>query len=86
MKLFLSFVNIAILTLFIVSGLASAELDNKSTKSNSECYSSKIAHSNALIQFLLNDIKSTYAHDGGGGISEIKQTQTNVFVVSIAQE
>lgn len=39
-----------------------------------------------LFQFLLNDIKSTYAHDGGGGISDIKQTQTNVFVVSIAQE
>ena len=30
--------------------------------------------------------KSTYPHDGGGGISEIKQTQTNVFVVLIAQE
>jgi hypothetical protein len=34
----------------------------------------------------LNDIKSTYAHDGGGGISEIKQIKTNMFVVSIAQE
>lgn len=57
-----------------------------SSKNIKHCGLSAIKKSNALIQFVLSDIKSTYPHDGGGGISEIKQTQTNVFVVSIAQE
>lgn len=57
-----------------------------SSKNVEGCGLSSVEKSNALIQFVLNDIKSTYPHDGGGGISEIKQTQTNVFVVSIAQE
>ena len=57
-----------------------------SSKNIEHCGLSAIEKSNALIQFVLNDIKSTYPHDGGGGISEIKQTQTNVFVVLIAQE
>lgn len=51
-----------------------------------QCNNSAIEKSSALIQFILEDIKATYSHTGGGGISEIKQTQTNLFVVSIAQE
>lgn len=50
------------------------------------CENSAIEKSYALIHFILDDIKATYPHVGGGGISEIKQTQTNFFVVSIAQE
>ena len=51
-----------------------------------KCENSAVEKSYALIHFILDDIKATYPHVGGGGISEIKQTQTNFFVVSIAQE
>ena len=40
----------------------------------------------AMIEFVLTDLKSTYTEVGGGGITEIKQSFTNTFVVSIAQE
>lgn len=50
------------------------------------CENTAIEKSHALIKFILDDIKATYPHVGGGGISEIKQTQTNLFVVLIAQE
>lgn len=75
------------INLLISIGCSAQTNANKNSKVvDMKCKNSAIEKSNALIQFLLSDIKSTYPHDGGGGISEIKQTQTNVFVVSIAQE
>jgi hypothetical protein len=43
------------------------------------CENSAIEKSSALIHFILDDIKADYPHVGGGGISEIKQTQTNIL-------
>lgn len=75
------------INLLISIGCSAQSNVNKSSKVvDMKCKNLAMEKSNALIQFLLNDIKSTYPHDGGGGISEIKQIQTNVFVVSIAQE
>jgi len=51
-----------------------------------KCENSAVEKSYALLHFILDDIKATYPHVGGGGISEIKQTHTNIFVVSINQE
>ena len=51
-----------------------------------ECKSSTMEKSYVLIRFILDDLRATYPHAGAGGISEIKQTQANLFVVSIAQE
>ena len=42
--------------------------------------------SKVSIEAILTDLDSTYSQVGGGGISEIKQTRTNVYVVSILQE
>ena len=39
-----------------------------------------------MINFIFADINSTYSQTGGGGITEIKETATNVFKVSISQE
>src|SRR6187431_3410419 len=75
------------ITLLLSIGCAAQSNANKESKVvDMKCKNSAIEKSNALIQFLLDDIKTTYPHTGGGGISEIKQTQTNVYVVSIAQE
>ena len=65
---------------------ANSQSLKKLSNNSLHCGLFAIDKSHASIQFLLNDIKSTYPHTGGGGISEIKQTQTNVFVVSINQE
>ncbi len=75
------------ITLLLSIGCAAQSNASKESKVvDMKCKNSAIEKSNALIQFLLNDIQSTYPHSGGGGISEIKQTQTNVYVVLIAQE
>jgi len=50
------------------------------------CQQTALKRSQEMIQFILNDLTKTYTHDGGGGISEIKETATNIFVVSISQE
>lgn len=75
------------ITLLLSIGCVAQSNANKESKVvDMKCKNSAIEKSSALIQFLLDDIKTTYPHTGGGGISEIKQTQTNVYVVSIAQE
>ncbi|HSX50867.1 MAG TPA: hypothetical protein VLF09_07930 [Cellvibrio sp.] len=75
------------ITLSVSLGCAAQSNANKESKVvDMKCKNSAIEKSNALIHFMLEDIKKTYPHTGGGGISEIKQTQTNVYVVSIAQE
>jgi len=65
------------------SGQASSGLQN--TK-RMECKMTSIKKSKAIIETILNDLDSSYLEPGGGGISEIKQSRTNVFVVSISQE
>lgn len=72
--------------LLSIGCVAQTNTDKNSKVVNMKCKNSAIEKSSALIQFMLDDMNKTYPHTGGGGISEIKQTQTNVFVVSIAQE
>lgn len=77
----------AILINFLSIGCVAQTTTNKNSNVvDTACKNSTIEKSGDLIQFMLNDIKTTYPYIGGGGISEIKQIQTNVFVVSIAQE
>lgn len=45
-----------------------------------------IKKSKAAIEVILSDLDSSYSEVGGGGISEIKQIRTNVYLVSIPQE
>lgn len=51
-----------------------------------ECKMTAVKKSKAVIEAILNDLDSTYLEPGGGGISKIEQSRTNVFVVSISQE
>ena len=50
------------------------------------CDGSAVKKSSAAISFILSDLNSNYKNTGGGGITTIKLTQTNVYEVSIAQE
>lgn len=43
-----------------------------------KCENSAVEKYYVLLHFILDDIRTTYSHVGGG-ISEIKQTQTNIF-------
>ena len=58
------------------------------TMSNEDtsCKTNKIIRSQKLINFIFADINTTYSQTGGGGITAIKETATNVFNVSISQE
>ena len=73
-------------SLFFVAFSMSCSADNITAGKTMNCNNSAIKKSSLLIRYVLDDIEKNYHHTGGGGISEIKQTQTNVFVVSIAQE
>ena len=54
--------------------------------SNASCKLTPVKKSEHMIRFVLDDLSTSYSHEGGGGISEIKQIATNTFRVSIAQE
>ncbi|RYY74164.1 MAG: hypothetical protein EOO52_14975 [Gammaproteobacteria bacterium] len=61
---------------------------NSSALKNSnslECKLTPVKQSKAAIEAILKDLDSNYLEIGGGGISEVKQTRTNVYVVSIPQ-
>ena len=51
-----------------------------------ECKIDRIKLSQKMINFIFDDINATYKQSGGGGISEIKEMQTNIYIVSIPQE
>ncbi len=95
-------VNLPFKTLIVVLCLAQASLscaldqaritsndkDEIQTIANQKknCKSNAIIKSQSLINFMLKDILANYTHTGGGGITSIKETVTNTFDVSIAQE
>ena len=56
------------------------------TSQKRNCKSNSIIKSQSLIDFVLKDILANYTHSGGGGITSIKETLTNTYEVSIAQE
>jgi hypothetical protein len=47
---------------------------------------SALGKSTAIIHTLLADLNKNYRHTAGGGITEIKQSASDSFIVSIAQE
>lgn len=54
--------------------------------SNSDCSKTALSKSECMIKLALEDIKNTYKHVGGGGITEIKSTASNTYTVSISQD
>lgn len=73
--------------LFCASCSADVNTTNQNQQSTKkmEC-KNPVEKSKAMIEFILGDLQSTYTEVGGGGISEIKQSHTNTFVISIPQE
>lgn len=47
---------------------------------------SPVARSIAAYRMILDDIAAQYPATGGGGISSIRETETNVYVARIGQE
>lgn len=85
-------VNLTVIFVFVQFLLvASCSADNGKTGLGSqnakrgECMT-PLKKSKAIIEAILNDLDTNYSEPGGGGISEIKQSHTNVFVVSLPQE
>lgn len=68
--------------------IASNDNEEIQTTANQKnnCKSNAIVKSQILINFILKDLLANYTHTGGGGITSIKETVTNTFDVSIAQE
>ena len=80
---------IFLLTLVIApSCLADRGQIGSNTKNSKrlECKMTSVKKSKAAIEVILSDLDSSYTEVGGGGISEIKQIRTNVYMVSIPQE
>lgn len=53
---------------------------------NTQCNLTPVQESQEMIRTILADITINYMLGGGGGISKIKLTATNVYVVNISQE
>jgi len=54
--------------------------------SNTTCQQTQLRKSQEMIRFILDDLTVSYKHVGGGGISAIKLTATNTYLVSLPQE
>ncbi|HSC68964.1 MAG TPA: hypothetical protein VLC79_14800 [Cellvibrio sp.] len=80
------YITISIALLLSIGCAAQSNANKEPRVIDMKCKNSAIEKSNALFKFILSDIQSNYSHKGGGGISEIKQRKTNIFLVSIAQE
>lgn len=82
-------ISITIVSLLLLCGNCSADIKslriNQQSATKVECEITPLAKSKAMIELILTDLNSTYL-EGGGGITEIKQSHTNVYVVSISQE
>ena len=70
------------------SQLASSDGKGTKTMTNniSNCKRNSLLKSKALIDYIFQDILSTYPHTGGGGVTSIKEVSTNTFEIYIAQE
>ncbi len=51
-----------------------------------QCNLAPVQRSQEMIRAILDDLTTYYTQVGGGGITEIRQSATDTFVVLIAQE
>ena len=88
MKLFSSLSSGNKVKPFVVLGFVFLSICNNASAedSSSLCQQNALQKSQSFIRFILDDLSRTYTQVGGGGISNIKQTATNTFRVSISQE
>jgi hypothetical protein len=74
-------------SLFIFSPTAiAAKNKNYSSSKAFHCGADPLEESQCMIRAILDDIKFTYSHTGGGGIAEIKAAATYQYKISILQE
>lgn len=81
--------SVSILLFFIIAlsnNINAEAMGNKPMDSNVDCQQTALKKSQEMIRFILNDLTESYPHVGGGGITGIKLSATNTYVVSISQE
>jgi hypothetical protein len=75
-----------LLLLSISEAPVAAEKGARSMNPGSTCGKTALAQSMCMIEAVVKDVKATYTHVGGGGITEIKLVATKTYTVSISQE
>lgn len=73
----------AALVSLIMAGADAAPPANPKTW---RCGETPLAKSECMINAALEDLRATYRHPGGAGITEIKRLSTNEYRFSMAQE
>lgn len=53
---------------------------------HADCKESPVKRSICMIEAVLQDVKASYPHQSGGGVSQIRLAATDTYVVSISQE
>lgn len=75
------------ISMIVLSNAACADTkEQQLMTADSVCTLSPVKESQKQIQVILDDISKTYSEVGGGGITAIKLSATNTFVVSISHE
>ena len=75
-----------VLFIFFFTSAAIAKKIKNPKSLKIKCGTTMLEKSDCMIRTTLEDIKATYTHKGGGGITEIKALATNIYRVSISQE
>jgi hypothetical protein len=81
----LFFTGYVALATIVLSTTKNFEAIGQVMNSGKKC-STSLERSQAIFRAILDDLPKHYTQVGGGGISEIKQTASDTFVVSIPQE
>jgi len=87
-KYLVKYSQLMIIPFFItlIGGVSSSAIGQNTMNTEKKCSLSPVKRSQAMIRTILNDLSTSYNEIGGGGISQIKLSATNTYVVSISQE
>jgi len=70
----------------LIGCVSSIAIGQNTMNSEKKCANTSVQRSQVMLRAILDDLTTSYTELGGGGISQIKLSATNTYVVSISQE
>jgi len=70
----------------LIGCVSTTAIGQNTMSSEMKCTNTSVQRSQEMLRVILDDLTTSYTEIGGGGISQIKLSATNTYVVSISQE
>ncbi len=76
----------AVMALTVPSLFGPGQNVARATEISKECQMEALEQTACAIELILQDLRANYSFSGGGGISNIHQTATTTFVVTVGRD